>query len=166
MRICKRPWRMEGPVNYPNEPESNPTVAHEETDADTHAITQFGIALALVLVLSQLGLWWLFNSFTRRESKLSPPVSALVRAQAPTEPPEPRLQANPQADMRTMREREETVLNHYGWVDPNRGVVRIPIDRALDLVAERGLPQFKATEAGAGGVKSAKVAATRPETRK
>ena len=156
---------MEGPVNYPNEPESNPTVAHEETDADTRAITQFGIALALVLVLSQLGLWWLFNSFTRRESKLSPPVSALVRAQAPTEPPEPRLQANPQADMRTMREREETVLNHYGWVDPNRGVVRIPIDRALDLVAERGLPQFKATEAGAGGAKSSKSTA-RPGTAK
>ena len=156
---------MEEPVNYPTEPESNPTVAHEETDADARAITRFGIALVLVLVLSQLALWWLFNSFTRRESKLSPPVSALVRAQAPTEPPEPRLQANPQADMRTMREREETVLNHYGWVDPNRGVVRIPIDRALDLVAERGLPQFKATEAGAGGAKSLKSAA-RPGTAK
>jgi len=157
---------MEGPVNYPNEPESNPTVAHEETDADTRAITQFGIALALVLVLSQLGLWWLFNSFTRRESKLSPPVSALVRAQAPTEPPEPKLQANPQSDMRMMREKEDTILNHYGWVDPNHGVVRIPVDRALDLVAERGLPQFKATEPGAVGAKSAKVAATRPEMRK
>ena len=153
-------------MNYPTERESNPTVAHEETDADARAITRFGIALVLILVLSQLALWWLFNSFTRRESKLSPPVSALVRAQAPTEPPEPRLQANPQADMRTMREREETVLNHYGWVDPNRGVVRIPIDRALDLVAERGLPQFKATEPGAVGAKSAKVAATRPGTRK
>jgi hypothetical protein len=156
---------MEEPVNYPTERESNPTVAHEETDADARAITRFGIALVLVLVLSQLALWWLFNSFTRRESKLSPPVSALVRAQAPTEPPEPRLQANPQADMRTMREREETVLNQYGWVDPNRGVVRIPIDRALDLVAERGLPQFKATDAGAGGAKSSKSTA-RPGTAK
>ena len=150
-------------MNYPTEPENNPTVAHEETDADTRAITQFGIALVLIVVLSQLGLWWLFNTFTRRESKLSPPVTALVRAQAPTEPPEPKLQANPQADMRMMREKEETVLNHYGWVDPNRGVVRIPIDRALDLVAERGLPQFKATVPGAVGAKSA---ATTPETRK
>ena len=146
---------MEEPVNNPIEPESNPTVAHEETDADTHAITQFGIALVLVLVLSQLSLWWLFNSFTRLESKLSPPVSALVRAQAPTEPPEPKLQANPQADMRMMREKEDTILSHYGWVDPNHGVVRIPVDRALDLVAERGLPQFKATGPGAGGAKAA-----------
>jgi len=142
-------------VNYPIEPESNPTVAHERTDADTRAITQFGIALVLVVMLSQLALWWLFNSFTRLESKLNPPVTALVRAQAPTEPPEPRLQASPQADMRMMREKEDTILNHYGWVDPNHGVVRIPVDRALDLVAERGLPQFKATEAGAAGAKAA-----------
>jgi hypothetical protein len=129
-------------------------VAHEETDANEHAITRFGIALVLVVVLSQLALWWLFDHFARQENKLSPPVSALVRAQAPTEPPEPRLQANPQADMRMMREREESVLNHYGWVDPNRGVVRLPIERALDLVAERGLPQFKAAEPGAGGAKA------------
>ncbi len=153
-------------MNYPTEPDSNPTVAHEQTDADTRAITQFGVALALVVVLSQLGLWWLFNTLTRRESRLSPPVTALVRAQAPTEPPEPRLQANPQADMRTMREKEDAVLSHYGWVDPTRGVVRIPIDRALDLVAERGLPQFKATAPTAGGAKSVRVAAARPGTPK
>jgi len=157
---------MGEPVNYPTEPESNPTVAHEKTDADTHAITQFGIALVLVLVLSQLGLWWLFNSFTRRETKLSPQVTALVRAQAPTEPPEPRLQASPQADMRMMREKDETILNHYGWVDPNRGVVRIPIDRALDLIAERGLPQFKATAPSAGVAKSAKSGAVKAATPK
>ena len=151
-------------MNYPTEPEGNPTVAHEQTDADTHAVTQFGIALVLVVLLSQLGLWWLFNTFTQRENKLSPPVTALVRAQAPTEPPEPRLQANPQADMRTMREKEETALNHYGWVDAGRGVVRIPIDRALDLVADRGLPQFKATAPATGSAKSAKPA--RPGTPK
>ena len=160
---------MEEPVNNPIEPESNPTVAHEETDADAHAITKFGIALVLVLVLSQLGLWWLFNSFTRLETKLSPPVTALVRAQAPTEPPEPKLQANPQVDMRMMREKEETVLNHYAWVDPNRGVVRIPIDRALDLVAERKVLSaalFQATGLGAVGAKSAKAAAAKAGARK
>lgn len=153
---------MGEPVNYPTDPESNPTVAHEETDADAHAITQFGVALLFVVVVSQLALWWLFNSFARQESQLSPPVSALVRTQAPTEPPEPRLQANPQADMRLMREKEEAILNHYGWVDPNRGVVRIPIDRALDLVAERGLPQFKAAAPVANGAK----AVARPATPK
>ena len=150
-------------MSYPTEPDSNPVVAHEQTDANARAITQFGIALVLIVVLSQLGLWWLFNAFTKRESKLSPPVTALVRTQAPTEPPEPRLQANPQADMRLMREREDTILHHYGWVDRNRGVARIPIDRALELVAERGLPQFKATGPVASVAKSTNAAA-RPGT--
>jgi len=157
---------MEEPVNYPIDRDSNPTVAHEETDADTRAIAKFGIALALVVVLSQLALWWLFDSFARQESRLSPPVPALVRAQAPTEPPEPRLQANPQADMRMMRETEEAILNHYEWVDLNHGVVRIPVERAIDLVAQRGLPIFKATPLRAPGTKSAKAPAAVPETRK
>ena len=46
-------WRR--PVNHPTEPDNNPTVAHEHTDADSHAITQFGIALAFLVVVSQLG---------------------------------------------------------------------------------------------------------------
>ena len=149
---------MEEPVNYPIEPESNPTVAHERTDADTRAITQFGIALVLVVVLSQLALWSLFDSF-RGRSKLNLQVRRWSARRRPPSLPEPRLQDNPQADMRTMREKEETILNHYGWVDPNRGVVRIPIDRALDLVAEHGLPQFKSTETSAGAAKSSKAAA-------
>jgi hypothetical protein len=136
-------------VKYPNEPESNPTVAHEISDANTHAITKFGIGLALVIVASQLFLWWLFSSLSQRETKVSPHVTALIKAQAPTEPPEPRLQGNPQLDMRKMREEEDAVMNHYAWVDPDQGVVRLPVQRALDIVAQKGLPQFKAGAAAA-----------------
>ena len=53
MRTCKMLWRMEEPVSYPTEPESNPVVAHEQTDANALAITQFGIALVLIVVLTQ-----------------------------------------------------------------------------------------------------------------
>jgi hypothetical protein len=35
---------------------------------------------------------------------------------------------------------EEKTLHSYGWVDQRAGVVRIPIDRAMELVAQRGLP--------------------------
>ncbi|HEV2330417.1 MAG TPA: hypothetical protein VGY56_16670 [Verrucomicrobiae bacterium] len=31
-------------------------------------------------------------------------------------------------------------LNSYGWVDRSNGIVRIPIDRAMDLLMQRGLP--------------------------
>jgi hypothetical protein len=132
-------------MKHPIEPDNNPTVAHEPTDADSRSITQFGIALTFLLIVSQLVLWWVFSSFSKRERNLSPPVPAIIRTQAPKEPPEPRLQANPQSDMRKMLQEEDEVLNHYGWVDPDRGIVRLPVERALDIVAQRGLPQFKAT---------------------
>jgi hypothetical protein len=141
-------------MKHPIEPDNNPTVAHEHTDADSRSITQFGIALTFLLVVSQLVLWWVFSSFSKREQKLSPPVPAIIRTQAPKEPPQPRLQANPQSDMRQMLQEEDEVLNHYGWVDPDRGIVRLPVERALDIVAQKGLPQFKATaETPAGKAK-------------
>jgi hypothetical protein len=130
----------------PHEPENNPTVAHETTDADERAITKFGIALAFVIVISQLLLWWLFTHLKQREQKMNPPVPAIVRIEAPREPPEPRLQPSPRLDLEKMHQAEDAVLNHYAWVDPDRGIVRIPIERALDLVAQRGLPEFKAAE--------------------
>ena len=132
-------------MNHPTEPESNPVVAHEPTDANTWAITRFGIALGLCVLLVHLILWWLFAHYSSREAKFSPLVPEMIKTQAPREPPEPRLQGNPQADLRKMLQDEDTVLNHYGWVDPERGVVRIPIDRAIDVIATRGLPRFTAS---------------------
>ncbi len=136
---------MEAPVKLPTEPENNPAVSREDTDANTRAITSFGIGLAFVIVVSQLLLWWLFDALAGKEAKLSPPIPAIIRAQAPAVPPEPRLQASPRLDLQKMLLDEDAVLDHYGWVgDPDRGVVRLPIQRALEIVAEKGLPQFKA----------------------
>jgi len=134
------------------EPGNNPTVAHEHTDADSHVITRFGIGLAFLIVVSQLLLWWLFDHFSEREKKLSPHVPAIVRMQAPVLPPEPRLQGNapldlnPRLDLKKMREDEDAFLSHYGWIDPDRGIVHLPIDKALDIVAKTGLPKFKPME--------------------
>jgi hypothetical protein len=64
----------------------------------------------------------------------------MVRPGAPQQPPEPRLQGQPTKDLVEMRREEDEALSTYGWVDPQAGVVRIPIDRAMDRVLERGLP--------------------------
>jgi hypothetical protein len=142
---------MEAPVSHPTEPDNNPTVAHEPTDADARAITRFGIGLAFIVILSQLLLWWFFDHLAGREARLSPPVPALIRAQAPKEPPEPRLQGSPQLDMKKLLLDEDAVLNHYAWVDPDRGIVRLPVDRALEIIAQKGLPRFPAMEPKPGG---------------
>src|SRR5207244_526994 len=54
--------------------------------------------------------------------------------------PPPRVQTNPSAELDDFRTAEERKLNRYGWVDKQRGIVRIPIERAIDLIAQRGLP--------------------------
>ena len=136
-------------TNKHADPQSNPAVAHERTDADSRAVTKFGIGLVFIVMASYLFLWWLFDHFSAREASLSPPVPALIRQQAAHEPPEPRLQMSPPVDMRKMRQDEDAVLHHYGWVDPDRGVVRIPIERAIDIIAGRGLPRFE-PETGKG----------------
>jgi len=55
-------------------------------------------------------------------------------------PAGPLLQVNAQEDLRAYQEQQQRALASYGWVDQGAGVVRIPIDRAMDLVLQRGLP--------------------------
>jgi hypothetical protein len=53
-------------------------------------------------------------------------------------PPVPTLEVDPQRDLTTFRQREETRLHSYGWVDRTAGTVHIPIERAMDEMAADG----------------------------
>jgi hypothetical protein len=64
-------------------------------------------------------------------------------------PPSPRLQNYPFQDIKELRQNETPLLGAYQWIDRNAGTVRIPIDRAMDLLAERGLPYRKAGQPSA-----------------
>ena len=55
-------------------------------------------------------------------------------------PPSPRLQTQPFKDGYLLKERQDERLDSYGWTDKASGAVHIPIDRAIDLTLERGLP--------------------------
>jgi hypothetical protein len=54
--------------------------------------------------------------------------------------PEPRLQVTPMPDLKAVRDNEDNLLHSYAWVDPKHGLVRIPIDQAIDILAAKGLP--------------------------
>ena len=60
-------------------------------------------------------------------------------------PPKPRLQIAPRLDLAQKRKAEDEALNSYAWIDRSAGTVRIPIDRAIDLLAERAATQDVAT---------------------
>jgi hypothetical protein len=122
--------------------DNDPRVHHEEHDVNAKAITRFGIGLALTVMVSMFALWGLFIYYRNRaETALGPvPPTAGVGTQAAKLPPAPRLQESPVLDLEDMRAAEDQILDHYGWVDQQKGVVRIPIDRAMDILGQRGLP--------------------------
>jgi hypothetical protein len=113
---------------------------HEEHDVNVHAITKFGIGLTLTVIATLFLLWGLFNFFSRRLTKQFQPAPETRTAAVVKLPPQPRLQDNPRTDLRAIRSDEDRLLHHYGWVDKEHGVVRIPVERAIDILAQRGLP--------------------------
>ncbi len=138
---------MEDREHHPETPEP-PRSRHEERDVSILAITRFGIGLSLTIIAVIFILWGLFSYFKTREAALGPPPSRGVFVDARKLPPEPRLQTAPVTDLRDMRAAEDQILNHYAWIDPDKGIVRSPIARAMDLLAQKGLPYRPQTAEG------------------
>jgi len=126
-------------------PATNPEVRHETSDVDTRAIFAFGAGLVAVALLINLLTYVLFRYFDAREGRRVMPQYPLAAAEGARVPPEPRLQTNPRQDLADLRTRENETLTTYGWVDRNAGVVRIPIEEAIRLTLERGLPARQAS---------------------
>jgi len=74
----------------------------------------------------------------------------------------PRLQLSPPADLEAFRAGEETDLTTYGWVNKTAGVVRIPIDQAMDLLLQKGLPMRSVTNEVKAGRSSLELQQQRP----
>lgn len=115
------------------------TPGHERSDVSVHIMAFVVVGLTL-LTLAGMGVsWWYLGAEEKEEAATERPTSPLAST-LPQEPPEPRLQVTPAADLATVREREDALLNNYGWIDAKSGLVRIPIDRAIEVLAEKGLP--------------------------
>jgi hypothetical protein len=113
---------------------------HETRDVNIRAILLFGGGLLAAAVVIHLALAGLLAVFARRPEA---PAAARVPDAPPFRPPEPRLQTAPAEEMAELRRRQEALLGSYGWIDRRAGTVRMPVERAMDLVLERGLPTWK-----------------------
>lgn len=117
----------------------NPDVAHEASDVDVKAILGFAAALAVTAVVIHIALYGLLRFYEHRETRRASPVIA----QPKEERPEPRLQVSPRADLAALRRAEERLLHSYGWVDREKNIARVPIERAMEMVVQKGLPARK-----------------------
>jgi hypothetical protein len=124
----------------------SPAVHHEPSDVNIRAIFGFAVGLLVTGIIIHVLVWVLFQYFNAREGRVVAPEFPLAVTQGIRVPPEPRLQTNPRQDLSDLRAREDQTLRSYGWVDKNAGIVRIPIDQAIKLTLERGLPARQAEQ--------------------
>jgi hypothetical protein len=101
-------------------------------------VTWFGVGLIVSAIAIFLAVAGLYGHFKRQHP--SRESSSRIAFDVHTIPPPPQLQANPAFDLERFNVVEDARLNSYGWIDKKTGIIRIPIERAMDLIAERGLP--------------------------
>jgi hypothetical protein len=126
---------MEHPVNmeHPAAPSHN-GAGHEHREVSVRFIVVSLITLLIGTFMVCLLVVGIFQYF---HNTYLPPQATQVPPQLP---PEPRVEEKPYLQLQNLRTLEEHVLSSYAWVDQNQGTVRVPIDRAIDMVAQKGLP--------------------------
>ena len=128
----------------------NPGTAFEPQDLSAKGVFSFLAGLAIMGVVIYFILLGMYRFLDKYEAKRQPPTSPLATRVASTPHgvmpdagmkfPEPRLEVNERTEIGDFRQREADRLNSYGWVDQKAGVVHIPIERAMQLIAQQGLP--------------------------
>ena len=122
---------------------SHPEVHYEHSDIDSRHVvwTGFSILLGAWICAALLYLFFGFLNYEREQAGAPP----LPRAQGVAKvPPEPRIQQSPRADYQTERASEEAQLHGYRWTDKQHGLVGIPIEQAIDMTVQHGIPAQRA----------------------
>jgi len=117
----------------------NAPIERYDAELDVRSILGFGLALAGVTLVVLALMWGMGIAFKKAEEAGDRPPSPLAEARVDPIPPGPRLQSTPPRDMDELRAQDREALTTYGWVDQAGGVARIPIDRAMSILVEKGL---------------------------
>lgn len=147
--------------SHPDKQHIDASQGFERTDASVTGIVVFLVALATFAAVTGLlcyGIGKVINAHMNEEdgpnSKWTKTVDVRQLGNLPSSPelqnkvaeltqtfPTPRLQTDDGAqDITDLHAREDLLLSNYTWVDESKGTVRIPIDRAMELIAQHGLP--------------------------
>jgi hypothetical protein len=153
------------PGHEPEKHEVDASSGYERTDANITGIVVFLTALGIFAVVTALlsyGIGKVINAYLNKDdlqqygpnSKWTKTVDIRQLGNLPSNPemqnkvaqlmqsfPTPRVQVDDGAqDIADLHAREDLLLNNYTWIDQSKGTVRIPIERAMELVAQHGLP--------------------------
>jgi hypothetical protein len=139
---------MSNDPNHANQPANG---GYERSDIGIAGVLYFLLGLAVAMVITYFIVDGLYAYLDKSSKAQNPPVSPLIenapadtrhvpRDYPQTAFPSPRLEEDERGQLNGIRLKEEDTLSTYDYIDKNAGTVRIPIDRAMDLIAQRGLP--------------------------
>jgi hypothetical protein len=130
---------------------------HERTEVSVRLIVVslafLAVTTAIVFVLVVGIFRYFYASYSTEEA---------TRLSQPVVPPQPRIEVAPYEEYQQLRAKEDHILSSYAWIDKSSGTVRIPIDRAIDLLATKGLPSHNYLDDILAG-KKAPTPGKRPE---
>jgi hypothetical protein len=145
-RLTGRGPRTSRPPRDPRVDSRAVAAGHETRDVPLVPVVLAVVALLVMIGAAVIASTWIAGAWIGRPLALNPPTGLATPSVPPT-PAEPRLEEEPGAQLREVRAAEDAVLTSTAWVDRQAGVARIPIDRAIDLVAADPPPSRSADEA-------------------
>jgi hypothetical protein len=117
---------------------SAPAPGYETRDASARGVLNFLVILGAALVIVALACWGMFHYFTAHA--VERPASDSPFADTRQLPLGPQLQVNPRQDWLKYRETQEKSLETYAWENRSAGMVRVPVEKAMELLVKKGLP--------------------------
>ena len=111
---------------------------YADKDISLLAIAKFSAGITIFTVLTFWGAKVLLLKMEKNTAALDNPASQFGLDRVV--PPLPHLLVNEKHTLDEQRAIDHQALTTYGWIDQNAGVVRIPVENAMDIIAERGLP--------------------------
>jgi hypothetical protein len=141
---------------YSNPGHSGGEAGFEREDLGSRGVFAFMIGLAVVGVVIYFIIIGMYSFLDKYERSQMATASPLVTSKDPMsrvvtqdymdrrfkENGVPMLETNERGQFRDFLINQENQLNSYGWVDEKAGVAHIPIERAMELTVQRGLPVY------------------------
>jgi hypothetical protein len=163
----------------------NTALGYEPSDVRVRGILVFLFAMGIFVAVTGVACYWIGKAFNARMNKEDGPnnkwtqtVDIRALGDMPSSPelqnkmlqitqsfPTPRVQLDDgNQDVADLHAREDILLDNYTWVDQSKGTVRIPIERAMEIIAQKGLPVAAPVQTQAPMVGDAQPVVTMPLT--
>ena len=145
-----------GPDSYATDDQHGIVTGDFDREINVRAILWSGFWLAVVTIVANILMWWFLRGFQVYDERHEVPVMPMA-AQNPQRPPSaPLLQPEDpkedrNQDMVDFRRQEDQQLGHASQAGDT---LRVPVDVAIDVIAQRGVQPFPATGAPATAVQA------------